>query len=111
MTNSNDPHYFVEDAAKVVFDNINSTLQSKLTLNQIEEILDLEMEFLQPKGLGGENKIKGESITESIQANPDEIAKFLVNHRNDLGINLNYDEFMEILDAELIYMRQIGIMD
>ena len=111
MEPSKDPIYVVEDAAKVIFENISLKLKKKLTLSQIENIIMLADKFYESKGLVKKEKPSEEPKAEPIFIDPDELAKYLVNNREDIGLNLTFDEFSEILSAEEIYMRQIGIMD
>ena len=110
MGTSKDPIYVTEDAAKVVKDNISSSLQSKVSLNQIESILELEVEFFKSKNLVKDAKPENEE-EESTSIDMNELTNFLLNNQTKSGLKLSHNEIKEILTGEEIYMRQIGIID
>ena len=110
MKNKRDTGFFVEDAAKVICENIGIALKSKLTLDKIGDILDIEIDFYKLKGLVSDEKPKDDSKKEHPFIDIDELTRYLLENCAKKEMDLTYDEVSEILEAEEIYMRQIGII-
>ncbi|MBC5772794.1 hypothetical protein H8S95_01855 [Pontibacter sp. KCTC 32443] len=108
----NEPEYIVEDAAEIVLSNISVELQNKFSYDDIIEILDAEFEFLELSGIAS-NKPSIVDIPIHIPAKLDEEAMeyFIINLCAKKGIYLTYEELQEILDAEMIYLEQQGLID
>jgi hypothetical protein len=111
MKNKKDPEFIVEDAAKVIYENIGIALKSKLTLDKIGDILDIEVDFYKLKGLISDEKPKDDSKGEAPFIDTDELARYLADNCVKKGIDLTQEEASEILKAEDIYMKQIGLFD
>lgn len=107
MEDKNAPHYVTEDAAKVIYDNISPALRGKLSIDQIGNLLDISLGFYEEKGLIGNDTPNEENPFIDIN----ELNKYILDTSSEQGFNLSSEEVNEILDAEVIYMKQIGIID
>lgn len=107
-----EPVYFVEDAAEIVHDNISPYLQNKFTIEDIIEILEAEFEFLVKVGIAGERSpIINIPIEIPAQLDEDAMEYFIINNCAKRGVILAKEELAEILEAEMIYLEQLGLID
>ena len=109
MDSNNYPIYKVEEAARVVLYNISPEIKSKFTIEQIIDVLDEEFEFLKQLGLVSDERPPKDSGNYFLDTN--ELVNFLVKTCPKKGISISYEEVSDILDAEIIYMKQIGIIE
>jgi hypothetical protein len=103
-----EPLYITEDAAEVVYENISEELKEKLDTEDIVEILEVEFEYQQQTGLVSDQ----EPIVDiPMDVDFDAMEYFIINECVKKDIILTYDELREILDAETIYLRSLGLID
>lgn len=108
----NQPKYIVVDAAEVVFNNISKELCDKLSYDDIIEILETEFEYPQSVGFASEeSSVVNIPIEVPAKLDEDAMAYFIINQCAKKGIYLNFDELQEILDAEILYLEQQGLID
>lgn len=109
---TNEPEYIVEDAADVVFKNISIGLQRKLTLADIIEILEMEFNFLKKAGIVKDQpSVIDVPIAIPVQVDDEAMAYFIINRCAQKHIYLTPEELQEIMDAETVYLRQLGVID
>lgn len=101
-------HYIVEHAAHVVHENIGRLLQIKFPVDSIIQILDIEFEYQQKKGLTDDKK---ELCGYPMPVNGEEMNAFIMQQCQKSGITIRKDELDEILDKENIYLKMIGAID
>lgn len=103
-----EPTYVTEEAAEVVYENISEELKEKLDTEDIVEILEVEFEYQQQTGLVSDQ----EPIVDiPMDVDFDAMEYFIINECVKKDIILTYDELREILDAETIYLRSLGLID
>jgi hypothetical protein len=102
------PEYITEDAAKVVYENITPELQEKLSLEDILSILDIEFEYLEQSGVTA----SPDSIVPlPIEIDDKEMEYYIINECAKQDIFLTPEELEEILEAEVVYLRSLGLID
>ena len=102
------PEYILEDAVPIVFENISKELQEKFSPEDIAIILDMEFQYQQESELASDV----ESIIElPVKVDDESLEYFVINKCAKLDIIMTYDEFQEILEAEIIYLDSIGLID
>ncbi|MHC2993013.1 hypothetical protein OB13_16040 [Pontibacter sp. HJ8] len=102
------PAYIVEDAAKVVYNNISLKLKNKLSHEEIEIILDIEFEFLEHSGVTS----NPDSIVQlPIHIDENAMEYYVINQCVKEGIYLTTNEYHQIMDAETIYLKSLGLID
>jgi hypothetical protein len=108
----NEPEYIVEDAADIVFENISLALQRKLSVEDIIEILETEFAFLKQAGVARDQpSVIDVPITIPIQVDDEALAYFIIHRCAQKDIYLTHQELREIMDAETVYLEQIGVID
>lgn len=104
----NEPIYVTEDAAEVVYENISDELKEKFDIEDIIKILEVEFEYQQKTGLASDQ----ESIVDVPRGVDFEAMEYYIIHecvKSD--IILTHEEFLEILEAETIYLDSLGLVD
>lgn len=105
---SNDKEYIIEDAARIVNDNISLELKLKLSFEDIIKVLDIEFDYQQQIGLTDETV---ELCGYPYPGNEDDMQEYIINKCAKVGINLTPNEVDEILDAKLIYLKKKRLID
>ncbi|WP_181306750.1 hypothetical protein [Rufibacter sp. XAAS-G3-1] len=102
------PIYYPEDAAKIVQENISAELQHKLSFDDILFILEVEFEFLEQSGV----TTNPDSIVPlPIEIEDDAMEYYIINQCASQNIYLTFEEVKEILKAEEVYLRLLGLID
>jgi hypothetical protein len=102
------PIYVTEDAAKVVYENISDELKEKLDVDDIIKILEVEFEYQQKTGLVSDQ----ESIVDVPRGVEfDAMEHFIIHECVKSNIILTHEEFLELLEAETIYLDSLGLID
>ena len=103
-----DGSYDFDDAANVIYDNISEELKEKLDIEDILEILEAEFKYQQQTGLVSDE----ESIVDIPRdVDFDAMDYFIINECAKKDIILTYDELKEVMDAETIYLKSLGLID
>jgi hypothetical protein len=103
-----EPLYVTEDAAEVIYENINEELKEKLDIEDIIEILEVEFEYQQQTGLVSDQ----ESIVDiPMDVDEDAMEYYIIHECAKKEIILTYDELSDILGAETKYLRSLGLID
>ena len=103
-----EPLYVTEDAAEVVYENISDELKEKLDIDDIVEILEVEFEYQQKTGLVSDQ----ESMVDiPMDVDFDAMEYFIINECVKKDIVLTYEELSDIMEAETIYLRSLGLID
>lgn len=96
-----DANYEETQASKTIYPNLTDELREKISLTQIESILNFQGNYIQ-------NQQKANPDFEELgNAN----IKFLKERIESLGRSLSKDEVLEIFHAETFYMKLINIID
>lgn len=104
--------YLVEDAAKIVFENISEQLKQKLTIDEIITILDIEFEYQMEIGMAGDgNPINSIEIEIPFNLDEDEMKDYMIKNCFLYGIVLTYDELNKVLDGEDKYLKIVGLKE
>lgn len=107
-----EPEYIVENAAEVVLANLPEELQSKFSYADVIEILEIEFEFLQLTGIASDrDPIVQIPILVPAKLDEEAMEYFIINKCAKKDIYLTFEELQEILNAEMIYLEQQGIID
>ena len=107
-----EPEYIIEDAAQVVLSNISEGLQTKFSYKDIIEILETEFEFLQLTGIAStQPSIVNMPIEVPVKLDEEAMEYFIINQCARKSIYLTFEELQEILEAEMIYLEQQGLID
>jgi hypothetical protein len=101
-------NYFLEEAARVIYRNISSGTRLKYSYGDILQILDFEFDYYRKEGL-----TKNKDALGGFPVPVDEERKklFILRACNKIGLVLFFHELEEMLDAELIYLKEIGAID
>jgi hypothetical protein len=98
--------YVDEDAAKVIRKNIPKKLKKKFSFDDILTIVSLMSEYFEENGfLSEENSI---SVYTGPELDEEDFKYFIINRAAKQDIYMTYNELEIILDAESIYLEQIG---
>jgi len=106
--NYDEPLYVVEDAAEVVYENISEELKEQLDIEDIIKILEVEIEYQEKTGIISDQE---SMVYIPMDVDFDAMEYFIINECVKKDIILTYDELREILDAETIYLRSLGLID
>ena len=110
---SENPEYIVEDAAKIVFENITDELRSKFSIDEIIVILDTIAESMEKVGLTEDEKATIPSfskIDRSVEVDEDVLANYVISGCKEKNISLTFDELQEIYDGEMVYYKNLGLL-
>jgi hypothetical protein len=100
--------YVTEDAAQVVYENISDELKEKLDIEDIITILEVEFEYQQQTGLVSDQ----ESIVDvPMDVDFEAMEYFIIHECVKSDIILTHEEFLDILEAENIYLDSLGLID
>jgi len=102
----NAPVYDMDDAIKVVYENITPGLKSKYSIDQIREALETEQNFLEDQDSNDEDS-NSASTDDPWNVLVDDVL-FELNRRN---LSFEKEELNEIFEAEIVYLIQIGAVD
>lgn len=106
------PDYIVEDAAEVIINNISKELHLKFSYEDIIEILEIEFQFLQLNGVASDKpSIIDIPIQITTKLDEDAMEYFIINQFAKKNIYITFEELQEILDAEMLYLEQQGLID
>lgn len=102
------PVYVTEDAARVVYENISDELKEKLDIDDIIKILEVEFEYQQKTGLVSDQ----ESIVDvPMDVDFEAMEYFIINECVKNDIILTYEELSDIMEAETLYLKSLGLID
>jgi len=105
---NNDIEYIVEDAARIVIDNISLELKLKLSFEDIIKVLDTEFDYQQQIGLTDDSV---ELCGYPHPVNEDAMQEYIISECAKVSIHLTQNDIEEILEAEAIYLEKIGLID
>ncbi|PRY14335.1 hypothetical protein CLV24_104145 [Pontibacter ummariensis] len=107
-----EPEYILEDAAAVVFQSIPKDLQKKLSYLAIMEILETEFEFLEQCHIAASpDSVVDILIEVPVKLDEEAMEYYIINQCAKKDIYLSYEDIQAILNAELIYLEQQGLLD
>ena len=106
----NFPVYYLSEAAEVIYANISEKLKEKYDCRKIRFILKLENDYYDTINL---NIYEGEE--QSYSENPiiveeELLQPYIIKHAAENNLHIETEELIEILNAELIYYKMIGIL-
>ena len=112
QTNKNEQLYIPNDAVELVWGTISNELKNKITLQDLNIIIRLLLQFYDQTGLIEHDEKTSDTDSISISDSIDEdITQYLLKECIRNNINLNQKEIQEILDGEYEYLHKIGVID
>jgi hypothetical protein len=102
--------YDLDEAAKIVWENIPQTLRDKYAFGEIYFILETEFDYLDSIGILLDEDEETPICDYPKDIDQPKMEKLMVEKANEMGIELTYDEVGEILDAEMIYYDMNGAL-
>ncbi len=102
--------YDLDEAAKIVWENIPQTLRDKYAFGEIFFILETEFDYLDSIGITIDEDEEMPICSYPVDIDQPKMEKHIVDTAMSNGILLNYDELGNILDAEMIYYDMNGAL-
>ena len=103
--NKNDDEfiYDLDEATKVVWENIPFALSDKFAYGEIYHILEIEFHYLESIGIMLDEDAEPRIHDIPIEVDWGKLQKHVIDTALATGLDLSLDEFEDIMDAELIY--------
>ena len=104
--------YIPNDSVELVWGSISIELKNKITLNDLNIIIRLLLQFYDQTGLIEHNDKAPENDPISLSDTIDEeITQHLIKESARNKINLSEKDIEEILDGEYEYLKKIGVIE
>jgi hypothetical protein len=102
--------YIVDEAVEFVAEYMSAETQSRLTPDELEQLLTFHMRWLHAKGLQPENVIdRRQDITTPVVVNEDTLTGYLLGEAERNGIVILDDvDVVNVVDAHHAYLAAIG---
>ena len=102
--------YIVDEAVEFVAEYVSAETQSRLTPDELEQLLTFHMRWLHAKGLQPENVIdRRQDITTPVVVNEDTLTGYLLGEAERNGIVILDDvDVVNVVDAHHAYLEAIG---
>ena len=102
--------YIVDEAVEFVAEYLPDDTQSRLTPDELEQLLTFHMRWLHAKGLQPENVVdRRQDISTPVVVNEDTLTGFLLGEAERNGIVvLDDDDVVNVVDAHHAYFEAIG---
>lgn len=104
------PVYYLSEAAKVIYTNISEKLKEKYDLKKIRIILELMDDYYDEIGINVYDEDE-QTVSESpVVVEEEELHAYIISHAPEYGLLVEDEELTEILEAEFIYYKMIGLI-
>lgn len=101
--------YYMSEAAQVIRENISEELKAKYNYDTVFLFLKLMDDYYDEIGVNAYGMREGEKIPAFDGIVDDgEIADYIITHAAEKGISVKKENMLEMLNAEFIYLQQIG---
>jgi len=102
--------YIVDEAVEFVAEYLPDSTQSRLTPDELEQLLTFHMRWLHAKGLQPSNVIdRRQDIAVPVVVNEDTLTGYLLGEAERNGIEILDDvDVVNVVDAHLAYFAAIG---
>ncbi|MGH8998082.1 MAG: hypothetical protein ACRDY7_01675 [Acidimicrobiia bacterium] len=105
------PTFDVGDALDWVVHNLSDEAAATLTVDEVRQILDFQLEFFRAQGITG-NTGNGAGVG-SPQARPvvvggPELVGYIIERAGHAGVDFTSDQVHAVIETQLAYLRAIG---
>lgn len=99
----------LDEAVIWVADNLPDYVTAQLSYDDVRTLLGFHLDYLEAKGVAGENDHELEALPSGpIVTDEDEGVAYVLGRADEVGLDCEDVHVVEVIEAELSYMRAIG---
>lgn len=98
----------VPEAIEWVVEHISDEAAATLTLDDVELIIDLQLEYFRRRGVSrnGKRSVMGSDVV----VGGSETVQFIVREASERGVTLTNEQVHAVVETQLTYLRSIGVV-